>query len=470
MTSLSGRLSSLLESIFHPRSVAIVGRSEPWASWLLKFGYDGVLYAIHPHSKEVAGLKVYSTLRDVPEPVDLAILNVPAFLFRGIIQDCAANGVKAVTSPACGFSEAGTDEGKRLEAEISNLARRLGIRIIGPNCIGIYCPESGLTFCDGMSRQKGQLGYISQSGTNATRLVRLANLRGIYFSKAIAYGNACDLGASDFIEYFMNDPETEIVAAYIEGVKDGRRFFNVVKECAKKKPIIILKGGLTNAGSRATSSHTGSLGGLETTWRAFFKQTGAIRADSVEEIPDIATAILYMPCPKGRRVAILGSGAGGGVALADACERAGLYVPPLLDETRKDVEKVLPPVGGSARNPVDGGPPVPSSSVIREGLRLVAADSQIDFIMVHMNVDLAWFFDSLDELRERISDLISVARSLSKPTAVVLSATPGTEEQNVLSEAQQRCLEAHLPVYTTYEGAAKGTAKFIDYREFIGGK
>jgi len=470
MKSLSKDLTSSLDDIFYPRSIAIIGGLELWVDILLEFGYPGPIYPVHPQQEEVAGLKVYNALSHVPETIDLAILSVPASLFPQVIQDCAAKGIKAITSPACGFSEAGTDQGKKLEADVVRLARRLGVRMIGPNCLGIYCPRSGLTFCHGMSRQAGHVGYISQSGTNATRFVRLANLKGIYFSKAIAYGNACDLRASDFIEYFMSDPETKIVAAYIEGVKDGRQFFRTVNECAKTKPVIILKGGLTSAGSRATSSHTGSLGGSENTWDAFFRQTGTIRVDSLEEMADVAMAFLSMSCPKGRRVGIVGSGAGGGVLLTDACERADLSVPPFLEETRKGLEKILPPVGASAGNPVDGGPPVASSSLMREGLRLVSEDTRIDFMIVHLNIDLALFFSSVDQLREIIDDLISVVGSLSKPALVVLHATPGPEEHDLLADAQHKCLEAGLPVYTTYEGAAKGVAKFIWYHEFNGAK
>ena len=266
----------------------------------------------------------------------------------------------------------------------------------------------------------------------------------------------------------MNDPETKIVTAYVEGVKDGQQFFRAVKECAKTKPVIILKGGLTSAGSRATSSHTGSLGGSETTWEAFFRQTGAIRVDSLEEMTDVAMAFLSMSCPKGRRAGIVGSGAGGGVLLADACERAGLSVPPFLDETRKGLEKILPPVGASAGNPADGGPPVASSTLMRDGLRLVSEDTQIDFMIVHVNIDLALFFSSVDQLRGIIDDIISVWGSLSKPALLVLHATPGPEEYNLLTEAQKKCLDAGLPVYTTYEGAAKGVSRFIRYHEFIG--
>lgn len=471
MAPLSRRSSSYLDNIFYPRSVAIVGASEPWATWLLEFGYRGALYVVHPHQKEGVKIRVYPTLQDVPEPIDLAILTVPAPLFPEIIKGCAERSVKAITSPACGFSEAGTEEGKALEVEIVQLARELGVRIIGPNCIGIYCPDSALTFCDGMSRQGGQLGYISQSGTNATRLVRLANLRGIYFSKAIAYGNACDLGASDFIEYFMDDPETKIVAAYIEGLKEGHRFFRTVMQCVRKKPVIILKGGLTTGGSRAASSHTGSMCGSDTSWSAFFKQTGAIKADSLVDIADIVMAFLHLPSTMGRRVGIVGSGAGGGVMLADACERAGLSIPSLAADTKKELKKILPPVGSSAENPVDGGPPVPGSMVIEKGLRIISADIGIDFMMVHLNVDLAWFFDrldqSLDQIRKRVSELVRVTRALPKPTVLVLNCTSGAEERAIFVEVQQRCLEAGLPTYTTYEGAAKSTAKFIEYHELL---
>ncbi|MBW1785715.1 MAG: CoA-binding protein [Deltaproteobacteria bacterium] len=444
-----------------------MGMLDHWVNLLSDFGYRGSIYPIHPHRKEMAGLKVFRVLSQAPEPIDLAILSVPASLFPEIIHDWGLKGAKAITGPSGGFSEAGTDLGKNLEAEVVRLARQSGIRIIGPNCLGIYCPGSGLTFCQGLSRQTGPVGYISQSGTNATRFVRLANMRGIYFSKAISYGNAADLKASDFIEYFANDPETKIVTAYIEGVKDGQDFFRAVKECTRRKPVIILKGGLTSAGSRATSSHTGSLGGSESAWNAFFRQTGAIRVDSLEEMADVAMTFLFMSCPKGRRAAIVGSGAGGGVLLTDACERAGLLVPPFLDQTRNSLESLLPSVGASAGNPVDGGPPVADSNLMKEGLRLAVEDTQIDFLIVHLNVDLAWFFFSVVELRENIEGLIGAAGNLTKPAVVVLHATPGPEEQELLAYAQQRCGEADLPVYTTYEGAAKGVSKFIWYHDYI---
>jgi acyl-CoA synthetase (NDP forming) len=208
--------------------------------------------------------------------VDYVISTVPAKAAPGLIAECARKGVKAVHFCTAGFSETGEEEGLRLEPQLAALSKKTGIRIIGPNCMGIYCPASRLSFNTDFPKESGPVGLISQSGGNTESLIRRVVPRGVRFSKAISYGNACDLNESDFLEYLAGDPETEIIGLYIEGVKDGERFPQILRKAAEKKPVILLKGGITEGGARAALSHTGSLAGSEVIWRSLCNQLGVI--------------------------------------------------------------------------------------------------------------------------------------------------------------------------------------------------
>jgi acyl-CoA synthetase (NDP forming) len=265
-----------LEYIFHPRSVAIIGipsdQAQPIGSGLLdpfsELEFDGKLYPVNPKGGKWRSLKVYSSLEEIPGPVDYVIVAIPASATPKLIEDCVAKGVKAALFVAAGFSEVGTEEGRRLEEEIVEIARKGGVRIIGPNCFGIYCPKTKLSSGLGFPKECGNVGFISQSGGSYFYTVRAAASRGVRFSKAISYGNACDLNESDFLEYFAQDPDTEVIAAYIEGVKEGRRFLKALEEAAKMKPVIIHKGGYTEAGIKTAASHTGALAGENVIWDA----------------------------------------------------------------------------------------------------------------------------------------------------------------------------------------------------------
>jgi len=320
---------------------------------LQHFGYDGKIYPVNPRAKEISGLTAYPTVRDIPGEVDYAIFNIPARLAPRVMQDCAVKHVKVAHIYTAGFSETGKEEGKALQEQVVSEARAGGVRVIGPNCMGIYYPAAGLTFNPAFSREPGNVAFISQTGAGATRFVSLANSRGIHFSKVVSYGNAVDLDISDFLEYLIDDAETEIVTCYIEGVRDGRRFIEMVRKCMAVKPVIIMKAGLTESGAGAAASHTSSLAGSKTTWDAFFRQTGAIRVDTLEEIADLVPALQYLKTPNGRRVGIVGRGGGIGVIATDTCDNAGLKVPSFHPETRNRLEEVIPEAGAGARNPVD---------------------------------------------------------------------------------------------------------------------
>lgn len=463
-----------LDGLFHPRSIAVIGASASeqatgWVARLLDFGYSGLLYPVNPRAAEINGLKAYPTVRDIPGPVDYAIFNIPARLVTQAMKDCVAKKVKIVHIYTAEFSETGTEEGRKLETDVAAIARDGGVRVIGPNCMGIYYPAGGLTFSQGFSREPGTVAFVSQSGTGATRFIHLANKRHIYFSKVISYGNAMDLDAPDFLEYLAEDRETEIITCYIEGVRDGRRFLEAVRKCLTTKPVIILKAGLTEGGAGAAASHTAAIAGSEQVWKTFFRQTGAIPVNTPEELADMVLTLLQVPYPEGRRVGIVGRGGGIGVIAADTCERAGLKVPPFLPETRRQLEEVISQAGSGARNPVETPRQIDGTAdFYNNGLKIVDADPQIDFILTHLAVDI--YGDIRSNLQEQLTKaaeaLASAVPNLTKPLVSVLYAGEHMETIAAVFEARERLLRAGIAVYPTIEAAATSVSKLIAYREF----
>ena len=242
--------------MFNPRSIAVVGASSAmhnaatnlFIDSMLAFGYKGKIYPINPNESEVRGLKVYANVRDVPGPVDHVISAIPAKMIPQLLDDCKAKGVKTLHLYTAGFAETGIDDRGDMQHSLAEAARGSGVRILGPNCMGIYCPSSGVTFCPDFPREAGNVSFISQSGSYSLLVVRGAGARGVRFSKMVSYGNASDIDECDLIEYLGNDDETKVVAAYIEGTKDGHQLRKVLTEAAAKKPVIIIKKGGTEAG------------------------------------------------------------------------------------------------------------------------------------------------------------------------------------------------------------------------------
>ncbi|MFC2038894.1 acetate--CoA ligase family protein [Chloroflexota bacterium] len=467
--------TDFLNEAFHPKSIAVVGASSKeqargWIARLQSFDYHGHLYPINPRVAEINGLKTYPTLRHIPGPVDYVIFNIPAQLTPQIMEDCIAKRVKIAHIYTAGFSETGTDEGKRLEARVAAIAKGGGVRVFGPNCLGLYYPVGGLTFNSTFPKKSGMVSFVSQTGGGAIRFVQLANDRGIYFNKVISYGNAVDLDSPDFLNYLASDKETEIICCYIEGVRDGRRFLEAVKRCLVTKPVIIMKAGLTESGAGAVASHTASLAGSALVWDAFFKQTGAIRADSLEKITDIILALSLMKCPKGRQVGIIGRGGGLGVMATDACERAGLKVPSFLPETRKQLEEIIPEAGANARNPVESAAGISGiADFLPKGMKIVDADTQIDFILANISVDVyGGPGPGLKEQLVKLADILgSTAQYLTKPVVAVLYSGEGLVAIASVLKARETLLKAGIPVYPTIDAAAWAVCQLIKYHEFF---
>ena len=467
---------SNLNVAFDPRSIAVVGASSDdkaekvgWVGRLQEFGFKGKIYPINPKASVILGLTAYPSVKAVPEPIDYAIVSIRSSFVPGVLRDCIAKGVKVVHIFSAGFAETGMDEGKKLQEEVISIIKEGKIRIIGPNCMGIYNPKTGLTFNVRFSRETGNVGIVSQTGAGMMELIPHANARGVRFSKVVSYGNALDLNAPEFVEYLANDNDTKYIFCYVEGVNDGYRFFKAVRDCNRTKPVIILKGGLTEGGSGAVSSHTASLAGSELVWKAFFNQTGAIQVDTLSEAVEQIVAVEKLPEIKGRRIGIVARGGGVGVVATDTCERAGLKVPGLTKETRLELAKITPAdAGSSIRNPVEIGlGRFGVSEYYAKGLHLVADDPNIDVVMAVINPHV-YTQEGIGakEIDQSAQVLIDTAKTLSKPLVVVVTLGDAIEVIGMEMHAQEMMLNAGLPAFSTVESAILAISKMAKYWEF----
>ncbi len=380
-----------LDAVFHPRAVAVVGVSSQqgrgfggsFYQSLVEAGFPeiGGLYPVNPKITEIDGARCYPTLLDTPDPVDHVISQVPARVVPELVDQCIKKGVRSIHFFTAGFSETGDEAMAAAEMEMIAKLRAAGIRAIGPNCMGLYVPSSRLAFMNGFSMQPGNVFLLSQSGANAGEIVGELTARGIRFSKAISYGNGADLKAHDFLDYAVSDSETDVVAAYIEGVQDGPKFFEALKRCARVKPTVILKGGLTQSGSRAAHSHTGSLAGSTEIFDAACRQAGAVRAEAMEDLLDLVVAASTGARKvRGKGVALLGGGGGGFAVLsADAIDREGLVVPRMPKDAVDRMREFIPVAGSSVNNPIDA---MPDEEHMDEMLRIVATAEGIDIVMM----------------------------------------------------------------------------------------
>ena len=378
------------ERMFNPRTVAVIGASpyDGFSQALMSTRLRDTLFLINPKHRELHGRRCFASILDVEGPVDYAIIAVPAMHVPSILAECIEKGVETVHVFTAGFSETGIAERKALEAQLRQIARGR-VDLIGPNCLGICCPKSGLAFMPDASMGAGPIGVISQSGTFAEQFLSIGKFRNLKFSKVISYGNAIDLDCPEFLEYLAHDPETRVIALYVEGTKDGNRLKTAMTEAARLKPVLALKGGLTEHGSRAASSHTGSLAGSPEIWRSLFRQAGAIQVKDFDELLDATLACSSAPLPSGKGTALITNSGGFGVLETDLCVSAGLKVPQFMQETTAELRKLVPLAGTSITNPLDAWPiyfGVPGKpGALADAIRIVSRDTNIQALVLHFD-------------------------------------------------------------------------------------
>jgi acyl-CoA synthetase (NDP forming) len=357
-----------------------------------------------------------------------------------------------------------------LEKEIIRKAKEGGVRVIGPNCMGLYSPDVGLTFRHSLPKEPGHIALASQSGGNAADLEYQGAGRGLRFSKIISFGNAADLNESDFLDYLIQDPQTEIIAMYLEGIKDSGRFLDLLRAVQGTKPVVLLKAGRTNAGSRAVVTHTASLSGDDVLWDAICKQFGVIRVHSVVEMADLLLAFqLLKPCA-GNSVLIMGGGGGGSVSAADVCELEGFEVPPLPPSMMEELQTLAPQVWSLVSNPMDGSVMGGVETLVR-CFQLGARWEGVDLLIG--NSSAIWLMDDPDMAKRHsagVDFLIHLAKEATKPMVIFVDAGDPTTPWRVdgVLEAQEKCRDAGIPVYPNIHRAARALAHFTGYHRRVG--
>jgi len=453
-------LKAQLDRLFLPRSVAIVGVPRGMKTgklFLMAFqdqGFDGPLYPVHPEASEIDGLKAYPTVSAIPGPVDLAVVLVPHDRVLPVVRECAAKGVKGVVLFTAGYKETGTAEGRALEEELLSAARPAGMRLIGPNCMGLYAPRGRVSFFPGLSRESGPVGLISHSGSLANIVTRIAADKGLRFSKVASLGNECDLCAADFLEYLAEDEETGLIGAYLEGIRDGARFLAGLRRASLRKPVILWKVGLTPEGGRAAGSHTGALAGSKEVWAGVVRQGGAVPVVGFEAWVDALMAFSLLPPDLGDRLAVISGPGGLAVSAAEALGRAGLKLAELSPETRTRLAGAVPPTGTSLKNPIDIG--LTASLEIEiyiQAARIAAQDPGVDAVVV-IGIGLS------PEANRRYTEAMIEARDqFGKP--FVLVGIPGFEPGMA-----RAFLKAGVPFFESAERAMHQYALAWQYQRW----
>lgn len=354
---LSSHMDGKLKYLFYPRSVAIIGASRTPGKIgyevlrnVIGFGFEGKIYPINPNATKIMGLKVYPNVLDVPGEVDMAVISVPARIVPKVLNDCGLKGVKVVVIISSGFSEVGNVEA---EHKLVEIARKYGMRILGPNVFGVLYAPSKLNATFGpMKVLKGYIAFISQSGALGIALMGWTFLERIGLSSVVSVGNKADIEDSDLLEFFMSDRNSRVILIYMEGLKNGRNFIEVAREVSRVKPIIVLKAGRSKRGALAAASHTGSLAGSDEIYSAAFRQVGVLRAKSIQEAFDWARTMVSQPPPLNESVVVITNGGGAGVIAADACAEYNLNLMDLPEDLANKFREYMPPFG-STRNPVD---------------------------------------------------------------------------------------------------------------------
>ncbi len=466
--------------LFAPDSVALVGASNTPGSW----GYGIMrhllasakrkIYPVNPTVTEVLGIPAYDTVVNIPGLVDLAIIAVSAPQVPEVMRQCVEKGVKAAVIISGGFAE--TDEpGSKLEAELVKIAREGGIRFIGPNSMGHADTSSQLSTLAWTGEiASGPVALISQSGNYGHRIVHNGMNLGIGFSKLVSTGNEADLRLEDYLEYLAQDENTKIITAYIEGLREGRRFFQLAKETTINKPIIVIKAGGTKESARAARSHTAALAGSEAVYAAAFRQAGVIRVDDDDELCDVVAALLYQPLPRASRVGILTIGGGLGVVAAEAVEKEGLEVARLASSTIEKLNTYLPP-RWSHGNPVDmAGISMAENPTAFSSLWALMEDENVDAILFQApvgfsNKRLSGIFNSeeIRALREKEEKSLGLLRQrvmeYGKPVFMVKPAVEFVSDPEVSSLFQRE----GIPVYSSPHQAARVLNHLTWYRRYL---
>jgi acyl-CoA synthetase (NDP forming) len=466
-----------LDDLFKPRSIAVIGATSKtdwgwdsgnsWITGAVKQGFRGPIYPVHPSARTILGFKAYPTVLDVPDEIDLAIFTVPITAVINIINQCVEKGVKYAHLLTAGFKETGREEDARIEKELVEIAQKGGIRLIGPNCMGIYCPEGGLAWTRDFPTDSGFIGFFSQSGQMAYHVIRGSDRQHLRYIKVVSFGNACDLQAHDFLNYLIADESTQVIGAYLEGIKDGQAFLEAARRATRKKPLVIWKGGQTQGGSRATLSHTAAIAGSQKIWDGLCKQAGIISANSIDEMIYTLQSLQLMPLPKSPNVAILGGAGGGSVTMTDAAEKEGLKVPRLTDTTIGKLEEFIPRQGSSVKNPLDILPAISTGDNILRVLELLRDDKNIDAMIFNMRPGRVYEMFGRKVLNKHVGIVRESIKAFGKPCFVILEKEEGLNLEALRMEVEELLNEKGIVALPEVSLAARIMQRLKSYHDYL---
>ena len=462
-----------LDRMFNPEVVAVIGDKGPGYMWLhnnMPFKEKGGrLYSVQLDEKEIPGIEAlgiqnFRSMADVPEPIDYAVVAVPRQVSPYVLKDLIANGAHGAGFFTSGFAETGEELGIKLQEQLTSMAREANFNLVGPNCMGLYLPRSGVRFnADAPIVDDGRVGFLSQSGTHGIMFSLVSAANGVYVSRCASFGNAVVLDVSDYLDYLTQDDDTEVIGMYVEGVKDGRRFFETLKAACARKPVVVWKGGQTAAGARATMSHTGSLAAPQAVWDGMMRQCGAITTNNLDETIDVMKLLLNARRPTGPRMALLAQTGGQSVSITDAFAKAGLSVPRFSDSTYVELGEFFNVVGGSYQNPLDmAGTIQGKNETLDRILRIVDADDNVDAMAMELSAMFAarqWKKDP-SSLDATLDALQAHQQRSAKPLLVILHPA---HEAEYVAHIAPKFHDRQIPLYQSFERAAAAMARVLAY-------
>jgi len=457
-----------MDAIFNPGAVAVIGASDNPGKLgshvmrsLTEGGYPGRIYPVNPGKNEIMGIKTYPSLHQIPESVDLSIIVLPAEQVPKTVVECGEKGAKGIVLITAGFREIEDQRGEVLQSEVAKLANQFGIKIIGPNTFGIvnlHLPINASFTPEFSKTEKGGIGLVSQSGGMSHLMAFISMRSNTGFSKIIGLGNRCNVDFGEMVEYLIEDPETKVIAMYMEGMDHPRRLMDLAERARGEKPILCYKVGRSSTGDKASQFHTGSLAGKHEIYEGAFRQAGILAVRSSEELLDTAKVLAISSLPEGNNVAVLSGQAGPGMAVCDVCEMEGLSLPPFSDETQKRIESLLPPLA-IRTNPVDMGPAWYDSGATQGIVQAVLEDKHINALI------LCIMFASANRASVGILSDLLLQNRRSKPVICCISSPEGIWDEEI-----KRLEESGIPNYPTPERAAKVLVNLVRFKNMRKGK